>query len=495
MAGNRTLKLSILGDVDNLRKSLDSGSKDVQTFGDKISNFSKVAGAAFAAAGIAAAAYAGKLAIDGVKAAIEDEAAQAKLATTLKNVTGATTDQIKAVEDQILKTSLLTGTTDEELRPSLDRLLRSTKDVEEAQKLQNLALNIAAGTGKDLGAVSEALGKAYDGNLGALKRLGVGIDDNIIKSKDFDAAAAALALTFADQATVQAETFAGKMDRLKVAFDEGKETVGAFILDAITPLVTFITESVVPIIQELSTNIGENLTPVFTDLSVFFKESLIPIIKAWWEFLTKTVIPGITKTVEPIIKGLFKAFDSIATAIKDNEENLTPLYNLFVSVAGFISKTLAPALGTVLGTALQVVGKLVSGLVSGFSKLVGLISDVVDGIKAIINLVKNNPLVRGISGVIDNIFGGGRAAGGPVNAGTTYLVGEKGPELFTPSNSGNIIPNNRLGGASGGNTININVSGAIDPVGVARQIASILNREATTSGAFANLGLSRVVAG
>lgn len=495
MAGNRTLKLSILGDVDNLRKSLDTGSKDVQTFGDKITDFGKIAGAAFAAAGVAAAAYAGKLAVDGVKAAIEDEAAQAKLATTLKNVTGATNDQIKAVEDQILKTSLLTGKTDEELRPSLDRLLRSTKDVEEAQKLQNLALNIAAGTGKDLGAVSEALGKAYDGNLGALKRLGVGIDDSIIKSKDFDAAAAALALTFKDQATIQAETFAGKMDRLKVAFDEGKETVGSFILDAITPLVTFVTESVIPMIQEFSTEMGENLAPVFTDFSVFFKESLIPIIKAWWEFLTKTVIPGITKTVEPIIKGLFKAFDSIATAIKNNEENLTPLYTLFVTVAGFISKTLAPALGTVLGAALQVVGKLISGLITGFGKLVVLINDVVDGIKAIINLVKNNPIVQGISGAISSIFGGGRAAGGPVNAGTTYLVGEKGPELFTPSNSGNIIPNNRLSAASGGNTININVTGAMDPVGVARQIASILNREATTSGAFTNLGLSRVVAG
>ena len=495
MAGNRTLKLSILGDVDNLKKSLDAGSKDVQTFGDKITGFGKIAGAAFAAAGVAAAAYAGKLAVDGVKAAIEDEAAQAKLATTLKNVTGATNDQIKAVEDQILKTSLLTGKTDEELRPSLDRLLRSTSNVEEAQKLQNLALNIAAGTGKDLGAVSEALGKAYDGNLGALKRLGVGIDDSIIKSKDFDAAAAALALTFKDQATIQAETFAGKMDRLKVAFDEGKETVGSFILDAITPLVTFVTESVIPMIQEFSTEMGENLAPVFTDFSVFFKESLIPIIKAWWEFLTKTVIPGITKTVEPIIKGLFKAFDSIATAIKNNEENLTPLYTLFVTVAGFISKTLAPALGTVLGAALQVVGKLISGLITGFGKLVGLINDVVDGIKAIINLVKNNPIVQGISGAISSIFGGGRAAGGPVNAGTTYLVGEKGPELFTPSNSGNIIPNNRLSAASGGNTININVTGAMDPVGVARQIASILNREATTSGAFTNLGLSRVVAG
>jgi len=495
MAGNRTLKLSILGDVDNLKKSLDAGSKDVQTFGDKITGFGKIAGAAFAAAGVAAAAYAGKLAVDGVKAAIEDEAAQAKLATTLKNVTGATDDQIKAVEDQILKTSLLTGKTDEELRPSLDRLLRSTKDVEEAQKLQNLALDIAAGTGKDLGAVSEALGKAYDGNLGALKRLGVGIDDSIIKSKDFDAAAAALALTFKDQATIQAETFAGKMDRLKVAFDEGKETVGGFILDAITPLVTFITESVVPMIQEFSTEMGENLAPIFTDFAKFFKDDLIPIIKTWWDFLTKTVIPGITKAVQPIIEGLFKAFNSIATAIKDNEENLTPLYTLFVTVAGFITKTLAPAWGTVLGAALQVVGKLISGLITGFGKLVGLINDVVDGIKAIINLVKNNPLVRGISGVIDNVFGGGRAAGGPVNAGTTYLVGEKGPELFTPSNSGNIIPNNRLSASSGGNTININVSGAIDPVGVARQIASILNREATTSGAFNNLGLSRVVAG
>jgi len=56
MAGNRTLKLSILADVDNLKKSLDAGSKDVAGFGDKITDFGKVAGAAFLAAGIAAAA-------------------------------------------------------------------------------------------------------------------------------------------------------------------------------------------------------------------------------------------------------------------------------------------------------------------------------------------------------------------------------------------------------------------------------------------------------
>ena len=143
MAGqSRTLKLSILGDIDQLKKSLATGSTEVQGFGNKLGGFAKKAGAAFAVAGAAAAAYAGKLLVDGVKSAIEDEAAQAKLATTLKNVTGATNNQIKAVEDYITQTALANGVTDDKLRPSLDRLIRSTKDQTKAQELQSLALYI-----------------------------------------------------------------------------------------------------------------------------------------------------------------------------------------------------------------------------------------------------------------------------------------------------------------------------------------------------------------
>jgi len=186
MAGDsRTLKLAILGEVKDLSDSLKKGENDVTSFGDKIGNFGKIAGAAFVAAGVAAAAYAGKLAIDGVKSAIEDEAAQLRLATSLRNVVDATDDQIRATEAYITKTQLAYGINDNDLRPSLDRLVRSTKDVEEAQKLQTLAINIAAGTGKDLQAVSEALAKAHDGNFTALKRLGGGIDENIIKTKNF----------------------------------------------------------------------------------------------------------------------------------------------------------------------------------------------------------------------------------------------------------------------------------------------------------------------
>ncbi len=475
MAGSRTLKLSILADVADLRDKLSQGSKEVEGFGGKLANFGKIAGAAFAAAGAAAAAYAGKLLIDGVKSAIEDEKAQASLATTLTNVTGATNKQIAATEDYITKTTLATGVTDDELRPSLDRLVRSTKDVEEAQKLQALALDIAAGSGKSLDAVSQALGKAYEGNTASLGRLGVGLSAAELKSMSFDEVTKALSDTFEGQASVQADTFAGKMARLNVAFNEGKETVGSFVLDAITPLVTTFVEKVVPAISSVSEGIGAELKPIFEDFSTFFKDTLIPIIQTWWELLTTIIIPGIKKTVTPIIEGLFKAFNSIANSIKDNQDKLKPLFELFKTIATFVAKTLAPVIVTVLGKALQVVGKLIGGLVDGFASLVNLINGVVEGIKSLIRLVKDNPLVKGISNVISNVFGGGKASGGNVNAGTSYIVGEKGAELFVPKTNGTIIPNNKLGGSSNVTNININVSGAIDREGTARQIVELLN--------------------
>jgi hypothetical protein len=162
MAGqSRTLKLSILADVDQLKKNLNTGSNEVEGFGSKLGGFAKKAGAAFAVAGAAAAAYASKLAIDGVKAAIEDEKAQTQLALALENATGATNAQIKATEDSILKMSLASGVADDDLRPALGRLVRSTGDITKAQDLLSTALDISTSTGKPLEAVANSLGKAY----------------------------------------------------------------------------------------------------------------------------------------------------------------------------------------------------------------------------------------------------------------------------------------------------------------------------------------------
>jgi hypothetical protein len=457
---SRTLKLAILGEVKDLSASLNKGTTEVQTFGDKITKFGKIAGAAFAAAGVAAVAYAGKLAVDGVKAAIEDEAAQLRLAASLKNVTGATDAQIAATEDYILKTSLANGVTDDELRPSLDRLVRSTKDVAEAQKLQSLALDIAAATGKSLTQVSESLAKAHDGNFGSLKRLGVSIDENIIKSKDFDAATAVLASTFQNQASIQADTFDGKMRRLKVAFDEGKETVGGFILDAITPMVSLFVDKAIPAIADFAGNLKENVLPILISVYEFVKGLFTPIVE-----------------------GIREAFAIVSEAVGNNSTELNKFFKFIQAIYEFSKTYLAPFIGEVLGAAFKVLGVAISGVIGFFSNLVNLIDKAYKAIVAFVNFVRNNPVTQGIA----SVFGGGRANGGPVSAGTTYLVGENGPELFTSSTSGTIIPNGAMGG--GGSTFNITVNGAIDSEGTARQIIDLINRSQARgtlgSGAFA----------
>jgi len=489
MAGIPKVKITFDADFAELKRGVKGATDEVEGFGSRVGDFAKKAGAAFAIAGAAAAAYAGKLLVDGVKAAIEDEAAQVKLATSLQNVTGATKDQVAQVEAQILKTSLLTGLTDNELRPSLDRLLRSTKDVEEAQRLQALAIDIAAGSGKSLETVSNALAKSAEGQNTALGKLGVGISAAELKTMSFDEITAKLADTFEGQASKKAETFAGKMDRLKVAFDEGKETVGSFVLDAITPLVSSIVNNVIPKIQNLATNLGQTLGPAFVKIFDVIKKDLLPILITWWKFLYEEVIPAIISVVKPILEGLSDAFSTIKKAVQDNSKELQPFFDLLMKIWDFVKTYLAPLLGGAFKLALEVVGTLVGGLVTGFSKLVGFISNAYNLLKDFIDLIKNNPVVKGIGAVIDTVFGGGKAAGGFVSPSKTYLVGERGPELFVPSGSGNIVPNGALSG--GGMTINLTVNGAIDAEGTARTIIDILNR----SQARGTQGANRLVFG
>jgi phage-related protein len=422
--GTRALTLKLLADVDNFTKNLDKADKDVMSFGDKVQDFGKKAGLAFAAAGAAAVAYAGKLAIDGVKSAIEDAAAQEKLALTLKNVTGATDKQIKATEDYITATSLAFGVTDEELRPSLERLSRATGNLQKAQELQTVAIDVAAGSGKSLEAVTNAMAKAAEGNTAALGKLGIGLTSAQLKTMSMDQITAKLADTFENQAATKADTFQGKLARLQVAFDEGKETVGAYILDAITPMVDVIVNKVIPAIADFTSNLGDKLRPVM-------------------EFLN------------PIINGLRSAFNSVKNSINDNSEELKPLINLFKNVAEFSRDVLAPILGKTLGKAFEIVGAAIGGLIDGLARVVSFFDDLYNKIKRVIELSKQ--------------------IGSALNPFTSasFETGATAPQA-APSP---VMPNEPIAAyryVSGGTT-NITVNGAIDSESTARQIVSILN--------------------
>jgi hypothetical protein len=452
MAGqSRTLKLSILADVDQLKKSLAQANGDVDDSSSKMGEFSKKAGLAFAAAGAAAAAYAVTLAVDGVKAAIADEAAQVKLANALQNATGATQAQIKATEDQILKMSLATGVSDDKLRPALQRIALSTNDLSKAQDLLSVALDVSTSTGKPLEAVANAIGKAYDGNTAALGKLGIGLSSAELKTMSFTDVQSKLTDLFGGAAAANAETYAGRLERLKVTFDEAKETIGYKLLPIIQQLVEFIVNKVVPALGS------------FAD---FFKP--------------------------------------ITDAIEKNKDT-------FLTFIEFIQKYVVPVLVTVLGGAFKVVGEIAGGIINVIGAVISglnaLISGAVAGINALIRVYNSIPFLPNVSQIsapsisvpsvsipkspsatvtvptitVPTVSASGgtgsTTTGGGVSSAASgaVLVGGGG---FTDSQNAA-----RLAAAGGGGftdsqnaaRINVTVNGAIDAEGTARTIVNVLN--------------------
>jgi len=444
MAGqSRTLKLSILADVDQLKKSLAQANGDVDDSSSKISEFGKKAGLAFAAAGLAAATYAVKIGIDGVKAAIEDEQAQVKLANALKSATGATQAQIAATEDQILKMSLATGVSDSKLRPALQRIALSTNDLSKAQDLLSVALDVSTSTGKPLEAVANAIGKAYDGNTAALGKLGVGLSSAELKTMSFTDVQKKLTDLFGGAAAANAETYQGRLDRLKVTFDEAKETIGYKLL---------------PIIQELV------------------------------DFIVSKVVPALGKFAD--------FFKPITEAIDNNKE-------AFTTFIGFIQKYVVPVLVTVLGGAFKVVGEIAGGIINVIGAVINglnsLISGAVAGINALIKVYNSIPflpnvgLISAPSITVPTVTIPKTATPSvtiptitvpttTTSTGTGSTTTSGGGVSSAAAGAAGVVPTSFNAGsfrtaeaASSGTTINLTVTGAFDKEGTARTIVDTLN--------------------
>jgi len=204
------------------------------TTGEKLDRMWDKAQKALLGVGIAAGVMAIKLGTDAVNAAIEDEKAMATLGRTMENLGfGARTVE---VEGLISRMSALYGVTDSETRPAFDRLVRSTRDVGEAERALQIAYDASQGTGKSLESVANALGKAYDGNTGSLAKLGLGLDAATIKSGDMDAITAAMASTFAGQAATSSQTLAGELQVVSTAAGEASERIGYSLLRAVDSL-------------------------------------------------------------------------------------------------------------------------------------------------------------------------------------------------------------------------------------------------------------------
>lgn len=426
MAGIPKVKIQFDADLDGLKKGSKDAENEVSSFGDKVGEFGKKAAAAFAVAAAAAVAYAGKLAVDGVRAAIADEQAQLRLATALGTATGATNAQIKAVEDQILKTSLATGVADDELRPALQRLAVATGDTSKAQDLLSVALDVAAATGKPLQAVTSALGKAYEGNTTALGKLGVGISATEAKTIGFTGSVEKLTDLYGGSASRNAETFQGRIDRIKVAFDETKESIGQALLPIVEKLLGFITTTVLPAFQKLSDSLsgsGDGILKRFTDIYNYARDFVTPIFEA-----------------------IRSAFVKIGDAIEDKKPQLESIVTTLKEIYTWANTYIVPILK---GALVQAIETFASAASTAIRVVVPVVETVYNSIKTIINGIIDviNTAIT-IYNKANNLFGGKDISlVGKIGAGATGMTGSI-PTSSLPFGGANV--GGGAAGAAGG---------------------------------------------
>lgn len=333
---SRTLTVYLAADLKRFSPQLRDAENDLGRFGRGVdglsNNLTRMLGPALigaaAAAGVAAVAFG----VEGVKAFVEDEAAAAKLATTLDNLGLAhDTAKVEAFVDSLQRA---TGVADSELRPAYDRLVRSVGDTEKANELLALSLDVSKGASKSLESVVNAIGKAYDGNTSALSKLGAGIDKATLATGDMRLITQQLSQTFAGQAETAANTYQGQLNRLSVGFSELQESFGAGFLSSLGDT----TQGTNDLMDAMS-----DLEPAMRDLGVTASKAAVGLAKFAAE--SANVVDGaIAMADEPSWDGLithlrntFEATDQFKGAIGGIPGVGRFLEDVYDIAAGFIA--------------------------------------------------------------------------------------------------------------------------------------------------------------
>lgn len=486
--------VSVLGNIKGLTDSLDDAGKKTGSFGDKVASAGKkmTVFATVPIVGFLGAA---------TKAAADDEQAQALLAKTLKNTTGATDDTVRAVEDQIGAFMKASTFSDDDLRPAYANLVRETRNVAESTALMQTAMDLAAAKGITVEEASMALVKAHNGQTKALAALGV-------ETKNAEGQTASFASIMADtnkvvggEAQAALDTTAGRSQQMRVRMGELTEKIGTDLLPVLTKLTDWLGK-VVDWYDKLSPGVQTAILALAGLAAVI--GPLITVVTALstaMAFLAANPVVLIIAAIAALAAGLVIAYQKSET-FRDVVNRVFELVGgAVMDAAGFVLDAVGRIIGawaTMAEAASHIpgIGDKFKGIAEDLRAAQGKVEGWADNMHAGLNLVTSDlerakQAAANMEGALDGLRAkgavigvtmgapGGRAvphrqAGGPLGGGQVALVGERGPELFVPRTAGTVVSNGAAGG--GGASIVANFYGPHDPAGVARQLEELLYR-------------------
>lgn len=351
----------------------------------------------------------------------------------LQTKLGGTKDALGALKtsaENAGKAAVKLGFDDETAANSFAKLFAATKDVGQAQKETAIAMDLARYKNISLEEATQKLMMAHAGSTKELKDLGLAVTDGATAMQNIDA----IQKQAAGSADAFAKTEAGAMAIIKVNSDNLKESIGAGLKPAFDKL----KETLVPLIEKFA-NWAQGHPELIKNIILI--GGAVTLLVAGLGFLgiaLPAIIAGFTLLVSPIGLVVLAVMALIAvTALIVKNWDKIKLY--FAEVWAGIKETFKGA---------------IDGIVNFFSPLTDIIQKVENALARVGQGVAN--VAKSVGGKISSFFSGGKAQGGNVSSGSSYLVGEHGPEMFTPSGGGFITPTNKLGGGSGGITVNIN---------------------------------------
>ena len=226
MSANTSLAIRIAAIFDN--KGLKQAGKEVKGLQSAVK---KLAGAAGIGLSTAAVINFGKQA---AKAFIADEKAASQLALSVKNLGLAF--ETPRIEEFISQLSMASGVTDDQLRPSMQKLLQTTGSVAKSTELLTQALDISRGSGVDFSTVVNDLTMAYVGQTRGLRKYSLGLSVAELKTMKFSDVQEKLNKQFSGANSQYLTTYAGKLGILSTAAGEAQEIIGKGLVESLSLL-------------------------------------------------------------------------------------------------------------------------------------------------------------------------------------------------------------------------------------------------------------------